>query len=39
MLPEILPTLIKNLPTLKKIRRDRDAEKRVIMVPAEAVYD
>lgn len=39
LLPEILPTLIKNLPTLKKIRRDRDAEKRVIMVPAEAVYE
>jgi ferredoxin-nitrite reductase len=37
MLPEILPTLIKNLTTLKKIRRDTDAEKRVIMIPVEAV--
>jgi ferredoxin-nitrite reductase len=39
MLPEILPTLIKNLPMLKKVRRDAEAEKRVIMVPMEAIYE
>jgi len=39
LLPEILPTLIKNLSMLKKIRRDAEAEKRVIMVPMEAVYE
>ena len=39
MLPEVLPALIKNLPMLKKIRRDTEAEKRVLMIPMEAVYE
>ena len=39
MLPEILPMLIKNLSTLRKIRRDTEAEKRVIMIPAEIVEE
>jgi ferredoxin-nitrite reductase len=38
MLEEIVPTLIRNLSTLKNIRRDEDAENRVLMVPAESVY-
>lgn len=39
MLPEVLPMLIRNLPMLKNIRRDTDAENRVLMVPVEAVYE
>lgn len=39
MLPEIVPMLIRNLPMLKNIRRDKEAENRVLMVPAEAVYE
>lgn len=38
MLDEIVPALIRNLSTLKNIRRDEDAEQRVLMVPAESVY-
>jgi ferredoxin-nitrite reductase len=39
LLPEVLPMIIKNLKSLKNVRRDVEAEKRVVMVPAEAVYD
>jgi ferredoxin-nitrite reductase len=34
MLPELIPVLMKNMDTLKRIRRDRGAENRVVMVPA-----
>jgi ferredoxin-nitrite reductase len=37
LLPEVLPMLIRNLPMLKRVRRDRAAE-RVMMLPAEPVY-
>lgn len=36
MLPDVLELVIKNLNVLRKVRRDLEAEKRVIMVPVEA---
>lgn len=34
MLEELMPVLLKHLETLKKVRRDYEAEERVLMVPA-----
>jgi ferredoxin-nitrite reductase len=34
MLEELMPVLLRHLDTLKQVRRDREAEERVLMVPA-----
>jgi ferredoxin-nitrite reductase len=34
MLEELMPVLLKHLETLKKVRRDHEAEERILMVPA-----
>lgn len=34
MLPDVLELIVRNMNLLKKVRRDTDAEKRVVMVPA-----
>ncbi len=34
MLEEVIPLIVKNLDLLRKVRRDREAEERVVMVPA-----
>jgi ferredoxin-nitrite reductase len=34
MLEELMPVLLKHLDTLKKVRKDHEAEERVLMVPA-----
>jgi len=34
MLEELMPVLLKHLETLKKVRKDHEAEERVLMVPA-----
>lgn len=39
LLPEVVAMLVRNLSLLKNIRRDTEAENRVLMVPAEAVYE
>lgn len=39
LLPEIIPMLVRNLSLLKNIRRDTEAEDRVLMIPTEAVYE